>query len=104
MPKFMLAYHGGEMPQSEEEGEKMIAAWMGWLAGLGTAVADAGNPVGLSKTVHRDRVVDDGGANPLSGYSILIADDINAACEMAGGCPILNSGSGSVEVAEIHEI
>lgn len=104
MPKFMLAYHGGGMPETPEEGERMMAAWMSWLGGLGEAVADPGNPVGLSKTVHHDKVTDDGGSNPLSGYSILNAESIEAACEMAKGCPILEGGSGSVEVAEIHEI
>lgn len=104
MAKFMLAYHGGGMPETPEEGERMMAAWMSWLGGLGEAVADPGNPVGMSKTVHHDKVTDDGGSNPLSGYSILNAESIEAACEMAKGCPILEGGSGSVEVAEIHEI
>lgn len=104
MAKFMLAYHGGGMPETPEEGERMMAAWMSWLGGLGEAVADPGNPVGMSKTVHHDKVTDDGGSNPLSGYSILNAASIEAACEMAKGCPILEGGSGSVEVAEIHEI
>ena len=39
------------------------------------------------------------GANPLSGYSLVQADSIDAAVEMAKGCPILASG-GSVEVCQ----
>jgi len=60
--------------------------------------------VGLSKTVHHDQITNDGGPNPLSGYSILQADSIEVACEMAKGCPILDGGERTVEVAEIHEI
>ena len=44
-------------------------------------------------------VSDGGGANPLSGYSIVSADNIDAAVDMAKGCPILEGG-GSIAVAE----
>jgi len=104
MPNFILAYHGGTPPSSEEEGKKMMAAWMAWFETMGDAVVDGGNPVGQSATVSKAGVVQDGGANPLSGYSIISAPDQAAACEIAKGCPILEDGAGSVEVAEIHEI
>jgi len=29
MPNYVLAYHGGPMPETPEEGERMLAAWMG---------------------------------------------------------------------------
>ena len=44
-----------------------------------------------------------GGSNPLTGYTIVTADDLDAAVAMAKGCPILSSG-GSVEVAETIEM
>ena len=43
-------------------------------------------------------VVDDGGANPISGYSLVQAADLPAAQKMAKGCPILEAG-GSIEIA-----
>ena len=104
MPKFMLVYHGGSAPESPEEGEKVMAKWMTWLQGMGDAVVDGGNPVGMSKTVSAAGISDDGGANPVSGYSMVQADTIDAACELAKGCPILEDTDGSVEVAEIHEM
>ncbi|MBT8116095.1 MAG: hypothetical protein KJP04_11965, partial [Arenicella sp.] len=65
---------------------------------------DGGNPVGKSQTVHPDKSIsDDGGANPLSGYSIIKADDAGAAAELAKGCPVLKVG-GSVEIAPIVEM
>ena len=61
---------------------------------------DGGNPVAMTKTVASDGSVSDGGGtNPLSGYSLLEADSLDAAVEMAKGCPILTSG-GSVEVCQ----
>ena len=103
MPKFIFAYHGGSAPETPEEGEKVMAAWMSWMGGLGDAIVDGGNPAGMSKTVSAAGVADDGGANPISGYTLVTAENIDAACDMAKGCPIIEGG-GSVEVAEAMEM
>lgn len=100
MSKYLFVYHGGSMPETEEEGAKVMAAWGAWMGGLGAALVDGGAPVGMSNTVSASGTVDGGGANPASGYSIVEAASADAACEMAAGCPINGSG-GSVEVAEI---
>ncbi|MFT7675700.1 MAG: hypothetical protein ACI845_004127 [Gammaproteobacteria bacterium] len=104
MAKFILVYHGGTMPETQEEGMKVMAQWQAWLGGMGDAVVDAGNPVGLSSTVHSNgSVTADGGANPVSGYSIISADDLDAATALAKGCPVFEA-AGSVEVAELMEM
>lgn len=103
MAKFLFVYHGGTMPETQEEGQRVMEQWMAWMGGMGDAVVDGGNPVGMSRTVYGDRVADDGGANPTSGYGIFSAGSMDAAVEMAKGCPILQM-DGSVEVAEIHEM
>jgi hypothetical protein len=102
MPKYVFAYHGGKAPESPDEGAEVMARWQAWFGDLGDAVVDGGNPVGPSKTVSAGGVADDGGANPLSGYSIVRADSIDAAVEMAKGCPIMDHGT--VEVAEAMEM
>lgn len=104
MPKFIFAYHGGGKPDTPEAGEKVMAAWQAWLAGMGDSCIDPGAPVGLSKTVSANGVADNGGANPLSGYSIINAADEAAALRMARGCPILQDAGGTVEVAPIMEM
>lgn len=104
MPDFIFAYHGGKKPESQEEGEKAMAAWGSWYESMGDQVVNPGNPVGMSKTVSNSGTVDDGGANPLSGYTIVRANDIDAACKMAQGCPMVADGSGSVEVAPMMEM
>lgn len=103
MPKFLFVYHGGKTPETPHEIDAVVARWVAWLQGLGNAVVDGGNPVGLSKTVKADAITDNGGANPASGYGIISASSIDEACKHAKGCPILESG-GSVEVAEIMEM
>ncbi|MFK7940411.1 MAG: hypothetical protein AB8B82_13610 [Roseovarius sp.] len=104
MTKFMLAYHGGGAPDTPEQGAEEMAKWEAWLNGMGPSCADMGNPVGMSRTVTHAGVENNGGANPLSGYSIVEASDIDAACEMAKGCPILEGGKGTIEVAPIVEM
>lgn len=104
MPKYILAYHGGGRPETEEDGIKTMTAWESWLGGLGGKLIDPGNPVGMSKTVSIEGIADNGGSNPLSGYSIVEAADDAEACEIARGCPILDGGKGSVEVAPIVEM
>ncbi|TMM52547.1 YciI family protein [Sulfitobacter sabulilitoris] len=104
MPNFIMAYHGGKTPDTPEEGERVMAEWTDWFSKMGKAVVDPGNPVGMSKTVTAKGVRDDGGANPLSGYTVVSAPDIDAAVKMAKGCPMVADGSGSVEVAEIHQM
>ena len=50
-----------------------------------------------------DGTVRDGGASGLSGYTILRAESLPQATDLAKGCPVLASG-GSVEVYEIFEV
>ena len=101
MPKYVFAYHGGgQMPQSEAEQQAVMDAWISWFASLGAAVVDGGNPVGRAATLAADGSTSEGGgANPLTGYSLVTASDLDAALTLAKGCPILAAG-GSVEVAE----
>lgn len=102
MANFIFAYHGGKQPSSPEEGAKFMERWRAWSSGLGDAKVNPGNPVGKSKTVNADGVADDGGPNPLAGFSIVSADSIEAACELAKGCPHLDHGT--IEVAELMDI
>ncbi len=104
MPKYMFVYHGGTKPDTPEEGQKVMGEWMAWYGAMGAAVLDGGGPAGMSKTVSQSGVADDGGANPVSGLTIVEAADQDAACEMARGCPMVKDGSGSVEVAEIIQM
>ena len=104
MPKFMLIYHGGGRPETPEEGKRVMAAWTKWMQGIGDALVDGGNPAGMSKTVTASGIDDNGGSNPVSGYSLINAADMDAAIAIAQGCPILEGGSGTVEVAEAMEM
>ena len=102
MPHFLFAYHGGKQPETPEETDVEISRWRSWFDRIGASVVDLGNPVGMTKTVSAEGVTDDGGANPLSGYTIIHTESIDQAVELAKACLIM--GDGSIEVAEIHEV
>lgn len=104
MPKFLFVYHGGKRPESEEEMNQVMAAWGKWMEDNGSSLVEPGNPLGMSKTVSPSGVADDGGANPASGFSIIEAADIDAACNIAKSNPMVTSGDGSVEVAELMQM
>ena len=96
---FLFAYHGGNIPESPEEGAKQMAKFEAWVGDLGDAVVNPGHPLVKSKTVGSSGVSDDGGSNPLVGFSVVKAESMDAALEMAKGYPHL--GIGSVEVVEM---
>ena len=80
-----------------------MAKWKAWIGGLGDAVVNPGTPLGKSKTVSSAGASDDGGSNPISGFSVVNADSMDAALEMAKECPTLEIG-GTIEVAEMLEM
>ena len=103
MPKYVLAYQGGGMAETEAAQQAVMDAWMKWFGSLGAAVIDGGNPFGSARTIASNGSASDGGAAGLTGYSILDAADLDDAANMAKGCPVLASG-GSVDVYEAMEI
>jgi len=103
MAKYLMAYKGGNMAETDEERQAAMAAWGAWFGQLGAAIVDPGNPCGPSTTVSGGGAVSDGGASALTGYSVISAEDLQAASELAKGCPVLSAG-GSVEVYETFEV
>lgn len=96
MSKFFLAFRGG-MPKTKEEGEQMMADWNAWVSSLGPAMLDPGAGFGKSRLLTAPGT-EAPAAGALSGYSIIDADDIDAALAIAGKCPIF-SLEGTIEVA-----
>ena len=101
MAKYVLLYSGGQMGATPAEQQKQLQAWGAWFGKLGKAVADAGNPFSDKvKTVASDGRVKDGPVGSrATGYSIVEAGSVDAAAELAKGCPVLASG-GQITVYE----
>ena len=111
MAKFLFVYRNrsesyGSM--SPDEMQQMLQKWNAWISeGLRQGwMLDAGD--GLKKegrVVNAQKVVTDGPflevKEMVGGFSIVQADTLDAAAELARGCPIFRRG-GSVEVRPLQ--
>ena len=98
MAKFLLITRGGSMPESPEAGARVMEAWMAWFTQIGASIVDMGSPVSEMRTVAADGSVGHGVGQPITGYTVVQADDLDAALALAKGAP-LDAGM-SIEVAE----
>ena len=99
MATYLLTYRGGTMPATPEEQAQVMTAWTTWFGTLGSALADGGNPTSAGKTINPDGSVSGDGRPAVSGYSLIKSDSLDAAVELAKGCPVLHGGA-SIDVSE----
>ena len=99
MPRFLVTYHGGGMPESEEGRQQAMAAFGAWVGATGKALVDPGAPLGPSRTVSAGSVTDGRAAEPFNGYSVLEAADLDAAVDLVRSHPYVARG-GSLQVSE----
>jgi hypothetical protein len=103
MSNYLFAYRGGQMATTDEERQAAMAAWGAWFGELGAAIVDPGNPFAGSSSVNGGGAVNEAAGSGLTGYSVLKADGLASATDLAKGCPVLANG-GSVDVYETHEV
>jgi len=102
MPKYILVYHGGEKPVTEDTLMKANADWETWVSSLGELLIGAGAGMANNQTISSDgKVTEGGGANPCVGYCVIQAADQDHAIQLAKTHPFLQL-HGSIEVAEAH--
>ena len=93
MTTFLFAYR---MPKDDTPGRpEAVAAWTAGFEGMGASVADQGLPV-LESAI----LGDCGDSTRLGGYSLITADNLEAALVLAKGCPAQQEWAG-VEVGVI---
>lgn len=104
MTKFLYLYRGPVTPAEDftpEYSAGQMEAWGQWIGRLGPALIDVGAPFG-----GRSAVADDGTSpapGDLNGYSIVEAENVDAARALADKHPFLTEGKGrfSVEIFEL---
>ena len=102
MPRFYLAYHDAKPRSSPEEGKRMQADWRAWTAANAAALIEPNNPFSAARTITADGDSDGAVVPGLMGYSVLQADDIDAAAAIARTCPFLVMGR--IELRQIVEM
>jgi len=107
MAKFLFVYRGNFEAHSKwtpDEMQKHMQKWeawigeamaKGWMVSPGDALSQEGRVVDSKKVVTDGPFVES--KEIVGGYSIVTADSIDAAAELAKGCPALLAG-GNVEV------
>ena len=96
--KFVFVYYGGKMAPIPKEQQKSMADWNAWFASLGKAVVDAGAPTMPGKVVSSKGIKDGTIGEAVTGYSVIQADNIDAAAKLAAKCPQVTSAGGQIAV------
>jgi hypothetical protein len=96
MPHYVMTYRGpkGYLPTPES-----TPLWRAWFDTMGERLVDLGKPVRDAATV--GNCASD--TTELDGYSIIEAENIDAAIEVAKGCPHLR-WDGGVELGLLTEV
>ena len=104
MTKFLYLYRGPATPMDDitpEVGEQLQKAWTDWGNKVGASLVDFGSPFGA-----RVAVTDDGAtteASDQNGYTIVEAENLDAARALVGGHPFLTEGKGRFAI-DIYEL
>jgi hypothetical protein len=103
MAEFIFTYHGGTKPETQEDGMKCMEEWKTWAVSLGTALTNPGTPVGVTKVLTAEGVSNDVAQNPVMGFSIIEAANMEAALELLKDCPHFDLG-GTLEISEMMQM
>lgn len=94
MNTYLILHYGFEKPTSEEMSE-----WNQWFELIKDKQVDRGGFRGGLKITESGSEELPFGPESLTGYTIIEAEDLNQAEELAAQCPIVNS----TEIYEIHK-
>ena len=100
MGKYLLVYQGTVDPSAAQgpPDDAVMQAWTSWGGKVGSALADFGQPTG-----DRTRVGGSGDALPITGYSIVEADNLGDARVLCDGHPFLQDAPADFSV-DIYEL
>lgn len=99
MPKFLVTYHGSNMPHDPESMSKARDAFMQWAGKTGRALVEPGAPIGATRTLSSHGTGDGVAEGPYNGWSVIEASDLNEAAKLLQGHPFIGRGG----VLQINE-
>ena len=104
MAKFIYVYKGPATDMenmSQEQAQQVMEAWKQWMQNVGEALLDVGQPMANGSSLVDDG--SEGNATQLNGYSIVEAENMDAARNLASGHPFLSEGNGNFAI-DIYEL
>ncbi|MBO2451708.1 hypothetical protein J4573_31775 [Actinomadura barringtoniae] len=96
MTKYVFSFR---VPADYAPDAGATAEWQAWFGGLGSALVDIGNAV----TDHASLGEVGGADSRMIAYSVVAAEDMDAALALAKDCPVMRVGGG-VEVGPVMEV
>ena len=109
MAEFVYLYRGGlPRPASPEAQQQIMQKWVVWMQSLAEKghLVERGQPLERSGkiVVSKGKMITDGpfaeAKDVIGGFTLVKADDVTQAAELARDCPILERG-GDVEVRPV---
>ncbi|MDI2128970.1 hypothetical protein [Yinghuangia seranimata] len=95
MAKYVFSYR---VPADYLPNAETPAEWQAWFGGMGADLVELGHAV----TEYASLGEVGGSASRMIGYSVVSAEDMDAALALAKDCPALRVGGG-VEVGPVME-
>ena len=103
LAQFGLLYVGEpKFSGSEEEGQAHQQRYFAWLDGLGDAAVNRGIPFGPPTRVDATGVSSEAREDRLTGLTIIEAEDMDAAIEIAKACPYIELAA--LDVVQIFQM
>ena len=103
MAQFGLLYVGEpKFSGSEDEGRAHQQRYFAWLEGLGDAAVNRGIPFGPPTRVDANGVSNEAREDRLTGLTIVEAEDMDAAIEIAKSCPYIEFAA--LDVVQIFKM
>jgi hypothetical protein len=96
MAKYVFSYR---VPSDYAPGAETPGEWQAWFGAMGSALVDLGHAV----TDYASLGEVGGSSSRTVGYSVVSAEDMDAAVALAEDCPALRVGGG-VEVGPVMEV
>lgn len=102
LAQFGLLYVGEPQFGSPEEAQAHQQEFFAWVGSLGEAVVNPGMPFGPPTRVDANGVSSEARADRLTGVTIVEAEDMDAALEIAKSCPYVEVAA--LDVVEIFQM
>ena len=101
MRNYVFTYHSSQTTPPSAEG---LQKWGEWMNTLSEHLVDGGNPTTSNKAVLRLGEVLKDEPDTVVGYSIVKAESLDGAVELAKNCPLANTQDGEVRVYETGQM
>ena len=102
MPQFAFLYVGEPQFDNPDEAQAHQKLWFDYISGLGDAVVTPGMPMSPATRITADGIGPAPTDGRLTGLTVVEADDMDAAVEMAKTCPFAEVGI--LDVVQIYQM